>query len=152
MLRLVRHWEANTISARPGLELLSAFVLAPLAEEVFFRWGPYRLAATFKIRPGPVALLSAVSFGLMHQRFGRWFMGYAGIGGLVLWATYARTGFWGAVLLHACANLVDLSLGWRRWLYAAGAGGTAQTPRGAPAGYRPADRAGGGRVRRAERA
>jgi len=131
---------------------VSAFIIAPLVEEAFFRHGPSRLATRFKVRPGPAALGSAVVFGLMHQRFGRWFMGYACIGGLVLWATHARTGYAGAVLLHACANLVDLSLGWRRWLHAAGAGGTAQTPPGAPAGYRPADRAGGGRVSRAERA
>ena len=117
-----------------------------------FRLALFRLAAILQVQPRPVALGSAVVFGLMHRRFGRWFVGYACIGGLVLWATYARTGYWGAVLLHAVANLVDLSVGWRRWLYAAGSGGTAQTPPGAPAGYRPADHAGGDRGHRAERA
>jgi membrane protease YdiL (CAAX protease family) len=117
---LVRHWEANTISARPRLELLSAFVIAPLVEEAIFRLALFRLAAGLQVPPRLAGLGSAVVFGLMHRRFGRWFVGYACIGGLVLWATYARTGYWGAVLVHGFANFIDLSVGWRRWLYAAG--------------------------------
>ena len=115
---LVRHWAANTISNRPRLEIVSAFVIAPLLEEALFRMACFRLAAALPAGHGPVALGSATLFGLMHQRFGAWFVGYAFMGGLVLWATYARAGYWGAVLLHAGANLVDLSVGWRRCLYA----------------------------------
>jgi membrane protease YdiL (CAAX protease family) len=121
--RLVRHWEANTISPRPGLELVSAFVVAPLLEEAIFRWAGSRLADLTWASPSGrtgVALGSAVLFGLMHRRFGNWFVGYAFVGGLVLWATYARSGYWGAVLLHIGANVVDLSIGWRRYLYASG--------------------------------
>lgn len=149
---LVRHWEANTISARPRLELVSAFVLAPLAEEAIFRWTLFRAAAHLQVRPTPAALGSALLFGLMHRRFGRWFARYAFVGGLVLWATYARTGYWGAVLVHTCANLLDLSLGWRRRLYAASSRRTAQTPRGEPVGYHRAGHARGDRGRQAERA
>lgn len=127
---LVRRWEANTISARPRLELLSALVFAPLLEEAFFRWGLVRLARARPGRRWPVALLSAVLFGGMHWRFGPWFVGYAFVGGLAVWATYARTGYWGAVLLHATANLVDLSVGWRRFLFAMRSSRrTGQTPR-----------------------
>jgi membrane protease YdiL (CAAX protease family) len=119
---VVRHWEANTISARPRLELFSAFVLAPLVEEAIFRLAFFRLAEALPAGRGQVALGSAALFGLMHKRFGRWFVGYAFVGGLVLWATYARMGYRGAVLLHVVANLVDLSVGWRRYLYAADSG------------------------------
>jgi membrane protease YdiL (CAAX protease family) len=119
--RLVRHWEANTISPRPRLELVSAFLIAPLLEEAIFRWAGFRLAGLAGAGPrGPraVALGSALVFGVMHLRFGRRFVGYTFVGGLVLWAAYARSGYWGAVLLHAGANVVDLSIGWRRYLYA----------------------------------
>ncbi len=117
MLRgLLRHWEANTISGRPRLELVSALIIAPLLEEAIFRVGVSRLAALLRVERGPVALASAVVFGLTHRRFGYWFMGYAWAGGLMLGATYARWGYWAAVLLHVLANLVDLSVGWRRHL------------------------------------
>jgi Type II CAAX prenyl endopeptidase Rce1-like len=126
---LVRRWEANTISDRPRLELVSALVIAPLLEEAIFRLAIFRLAGALHIGGGPAATGSAALFGLTHLRFGRAFVGYAGVGGLVLWATYVRTGYWGAVLLHLGANLVDLSLGWRRYLYTlAESGGTARTP------------------------
>jgi hypothetical protein len=115
---LVRRWEANTISGRPRLEIVSAVLIAPLLEEVVFRAVPFRVASAAPGRCVPIALGSAAVFGLMHLRFGRWFVAYAGAGGLVLWATYARTGFLGAVLLHVGANVADLSLGWRRRLYA----------------------------------
>jgi membrane protease YdiL (CAAX protease family) len=115
---LLRHWETNTISARPRLELASALVIAPLLEEAIFRLALGRLTGALSVGRGPAALGSAALFGLMHQRFGRWFVGYAFIGGVVLWATYVRTGYWGAVLLHVSANVVDLSVGWRRYLYA----------------------------------
>jgi membrane protease YdiL (CAAX protease family) len=125
---LVRHWEANSISDRPRLELISAFLIAPLVEEAIFRLAFLRLAGALRIGRGPAALGSAALFGLMHQRFGGWFVAYASVGGLVLWATCARTGYWGAVLLHFGANLVDLSFGWRRCLSTrAKSGGTAQT-------------------------
>ncbi len=77
-LRLVRHWEGNTISARPRLELLSAFVIAPLVEEAIFRLACFRLASG-----RPMALASAVLFGLLHRRFGHWFVSYAFVGGLI---------------------------------------------------------------------
>ena len=111
---VLRRWEANTISDRPRLEVVSAFVVAPLVEEAVFRAGIFRVAgAGWRVAVGSAAL-----FGLLHLRFGRWFVGYTFVGGLVLWATYARTGYWSAVLLHAVANLVDLSVGWRRCLNA----------------------------------
>jgi membrane protease YdiL (CAAX protease family) len=120
---LIRLWESNTISGRPRLEVVSAFLIAPLLEEVVFRAVPFRLAGVGHCGRFPVALVSAVVFGLMHQRFGRWFVAYAGAGGLVLWATYARSGLLGAVLMHLVANVADLSLGWRRHLYAASSPG-----------------------------
>jgi membrane protease YdiL (CAAX protease family) len=114
---LVRRWEANTISDRPRLELVSAFLIAPLLEEAIFRVGFCRLVGGLPGGRWSAALGSAALFSAMHQRFGRWFVGYTFAGGLVLWATYARTGYWGAVLLHVGANLLDLSIGWRRYLY-----------------------------------
>jgi membrane protease YdiL (CAAX protease family) len=115
---VLRRWLGNTISDRPHLELVSALFIAPVLEEVVFRALPYRLARRWPGAGVPVALASAAVFGAMHIRFGRWFVAYAGAGGLVLWATYARTGLVGAVLLHLSANVADLSLGWRRRLYA----------------------------------
>ena len=120
MRNVLRRWEANTISGRPRLELVSALVLAPLLEEAVFRLAFFRLAAARPAWRGRVMLGSVALFGLMHVRFGRWFVGYACAGGLMLWATYARAGYWAAVLLHAAANLVDLSGGWRRYLYQLG--------------------------------
>jgi membrane protease YdiL (CAAX protease family) len=102
------------------VEVVSAFVIAPLVEEAIFRAGSFRLAASLPAARGGVALGSAVAFGLMHKRFGRRFVGYAFVGGLVLNAAYARTGYWGAVVLHASANVADLSLGWRRYLHETG--------------------------------
>ena len=131
MRRVVRHWEGNTVSGHPRPELVSAFLVAPLLEEAIFRVACMRLAAALGIGFRTAALGSAALFGLMHLRFGGWFAAYAGVGGLVLWATYGRTGYWGAVLLHASANLMDLSVGWRRYLRAVGASGagTARTLR-----------------------
>ena len=63
---LVRHWESNAISARPRLELCSAFVIAPLVEEAIFRLALFRLAAALGMRvigtrrrPEPRAALPA---------------------------------------------------------------------------------------------
>ncbi|MDQ6675113.1 MAG: CPBP family intramembrane metalloprotease [Chloroflexota bacterium] len=107
---------------------MSALVIAPLLEEAVFRLIPFRLTAACPDSRRRVALGSATLFGLMHQRFGVWFVGYALSGGLVLWATYARAGYLGAVVLHLAANLADLSLGWRRRLYA-NSGRRRPTPR-----------------------
>jgi membrane protease YdiL (CAAX protease family) len=96
--------------------MVSAFVIAPLLEEAVFRLGFFRLASAFPSWRGRVAFGSAALFGLMHLRFGAWFAGYAFIGGLALWATFERFGYRGAVLVHVAANVVDLSLGWRRRL------------------------------------
>jgi hypothetical protein len=111
-----RHWLANTVSASPRLELCSALVVAPLVEEAMFRLIPVRLGTAVPRWRRPLMLASTALFGLMHVRFGRWFTVYACGGGLVLWAACARTGYWGAVLVHLGANVVDLSLGWRRHL------------------------------------
>jgi membrane protease YdiL (CAAX protease family) len=97
--------------------MVSALLVAPLVEEVVFRAAPFWLASRLSCGQGRAGLASAGVFGLMHVRFGRWFVAYAGAGGLVLWATYARMGLPGAVLLHLAANVADLSLGWRRYLY-----------------------------------
>jgi hypothetical protein len=115
-VRLVRRWEANAVSDRPRLEVLSALIFAPLVEEAVFRWAFFRLARGLPGAHRLVALVSAGLFGAMHVRFGPPFVGYAFVGGLVLWATYAQAGYWAAVLVHASANVVDLSVGWRRRL------------------------------------
>jgi membrane protease YdiL (CAAX protease family) len=116
--RLVRHLEANTLSGHPGREVIAALFVAPLVEEAAFRAGAFRLSGRRRGEGGrgAVGLGSAVVFALMHVRFGYRFVAYAFVGGLLLWAAYERTGYWGAVALHASANLVDLSLGVRRRL------------------------------------
>ena len=113
---LLRRWEGNTVSDRPGLEVVSALVLAPLVEEAVFRWGMVRLARALGVEGWRAALGSAALFAVMHIRFGPAFVGYTFGGGLVLWAAHERVGYRGAVLLHASANVVDLSVGWRRYL------------------------------------
>jgi membrane protease YdiL (CAAX protease family) len=120
--RLVRHLEANTISGHPRREAIAALVVAPLVEEAVFRAAVFHVARRVRAGRGVVGLGSAAVFGLMHVRFGHRFVGYAFVGGLVLWATYARYGYWAAVVLHASANLVDLSLGVRRRLCNSGHG------------------------------
>jgi membrane protease YdiL (CAAX protease family) len=114
--QLMQRMEANTVSRHPRQEVAAALLVAPLLEEAIFRAAFFRLANSRPAARTLVALTSATLFGLTHLRFGPRFSAYAFIGGLVLWATYARTGYWGAVLVHVAANLLDLSFGLRRYL------------------------------------
>lgn len=50
-------------------------------------------------------------FASIHWYFGKWFVVYSFAGGLVLWFVIVNYGFLLAVILHALANLVLLSLG-----------------------------------------
>jgi CAAX prenyl protease-like protein len=117
--RVVAHLEGNTITGRPRAELIAALIIAPLVEEVVFRAAPAWLGRRMDLDQRSLALASSIVFAVMHQRFGPRFVAYAFVGGLVLWATHTRRGYWWAVVVHALANLLDLSVGWRGYLRAA---------------------------------
>ena len=95
--------------------ILSAVVIAPIAEEVFLRGLAYtRLRRAMP--PILAAVLSSLAFGVLHGDI-IWFMSAFG-GGLAMAWIFQRTGsLWASILVHmtnnALAMLVpDMAEGW----------------------------------------
>ncbi|TAL49217.1 CPBP family intramembrane metalloprotease [Patescibacteria group bacterium] len=106
MSELITKWQRLTSRVEPLWTLIGA----PVIQEFIFRLVPYKLYLSY----GGFymfGILSSVFFASIHWYFGKWFVVYSFAGGLVLWFVIVNYGFLLAVILHALANLVLLSLG-----------------------------------------
>lgn len=91
------------------LIFLSAALLAPLAEEVFFRGFLQSALRRFTVSPWLAIIITAVLFGLMHLRIEPAAVPSLVILGIVLGYNYERTGrLLAPILLHVFFNAASL--------------------------------------------
>lgn len=87
---------------------------APLFEEFLFRFLPYRFVFIPYGYYWIVGVISSILFALIHRRFGKWFVAYAFVWGLVLWWIMVHFGFLAAVLLHGAVGFIHFRLGFKK--------------------------------------
>ena len=93
-----------------------AIIGAPIIQEPIFRFIPYQFFYLPTDRFWEVGLVSSLIFASIHWYFGKYFVIYAFVGGMVLWWTMVNFGLIGAIIAHSLVNVIDLSLGWRKFL------------------------------------
>lgn len=97
----------------PFRDIIAGCLLAPVVEEVIFRWAPINL---IKNRPDfdkikwPVIVLTSFVFGYLHGGFENVYV--QGFAGVVFSWIYLKTGFnlTSAILLHALCNFGTMYL------------------------------------------
>ncbi len=91
-------------------------VIVPIWQELLFRYIPYRF---FYLPTGKfwlVGIISTLFFAAIHWYFGKWFVIYGLIGGIILWWVMVKYGLVAAIILHALVNALDLIFGLRNFL------------------------------------
>jgi len=91
-------------------------ILIPIWQEVLFRYLPFRF---FYLQTGKfwlIGIVSSLLFASIHFYFGKWFVLYAFLGGIVLWWIMVNYGLIAVVLAHAFVNIIDLLFGLRKFL------------------------------------
>ena len=91
--------------------IISLVVVAPLSEELLFRYLPIRITQRFNARKWVlylVIIVSSIIFGYVH---GSWhFIFIQGVGGLILSSAFLRGGYASSVTAHAVHNIICLLL------------------------------------------
>ncbi|MBI4034020.1 MAG: CPBP family intramembrane metalloprotease [Candidatus Brennerbacteria bacterium] len=103
---MIKKWQNITGRIEPWWTLVGA----PVAQEFVFRFVPYQI---YVLYGGfyAVGIISSLLFAAIHWYFGKWFVLYTFVGGLVAWFVMVSYGFLWAVILHVVANAVLLRLG-----------------------------------------
>lgn len=82
-----------------------SIVLVPIWQELLFRYVPYRF---FYLPTGQfwlVGIVFNILFAAIHWYFGRWFILYAFVLGMIAWWVMVRFGLVAVILLHAVTNI-----------------------------------------------
>jgi membrane protease YdiL (CAAX protease family) len=88
--------------------IISAVVVAPLAEEMFFRGQLQTLLRYAFKRPWPAVFVASAAFAMLHQRYAWPQIFFLGVG---LGYVYERTGnLWVNVVMHSLFNLTSIVL------------------------------------------
>lgn len=95
---------------------LWTIILVPIWQEFLFRYLPYKYLYLPTGKFWEIGLPLSLFFALIHWYFGKWFVIYAFIGGIILWWVMVKFGLIGAILVHAAINVVDLAFGLRELL------------------------------------
>ncbi len=95
-------------------------ILVPIWQEFLFRYLPFRFLWTTSamdiLGPYVIWIGTSLTFALIHWYFGKWFVVYAFVWGLILWWIMTDIGLVGAIFVHALVNLIDLKFGIRNFL------------------------------------
>lgn len=84
---------------------------APVIQEFFFRFIPYTYAYLPFARFWLIGITSAVLFALIHWYFGKLFLAYSFLWGLILWLVMDSYGFSAVVLVHVVLNILHIQFG-----------------------------------------
>lgn len=106
MDQTIKKWRSLTSRIEPWWTLVGA----PVIQEFIFRFIPYRFYIVYS---GfyVVGIASSILFAAIHWYFGRWFVLYAFVGGMIAWLVMVNYGFLWAVIFHSATNIVLLKFG-----------------------------------------
>ncbi|MFY9461643.1 MAG: CPBP family intramembrane glutamic endopeptidase [Candidatus Sungiibacteriota bacterium] len=106
MRNIVERWQSVTARTEPWWTLIGA----PVMQEFIFRLLPYQLHLAYG-RFYEIGIASALLFAAIHWYFGRWFVLYAFVWGLILWFVIVNYGFLWVVIIHSFVNVIHLRSG-----------------------------------------
>ena len=106
MLKYIRNKTA-------GIEPWWTLVCAPIFQEFIFRFLPYQFIykLTLTNEFWTIGLISSFLFATIHWYFGKWFVIYSFVWGLILWWLMVKYGLIMVIAVHAIANLLHIQLG-----------------------------------------
>ncbi len=113
--KIYNHLKQNTI-AKNDSELLQGLFIAPWFETFLFCYLPYQVYL-LNGKFWEIGIISSIVFSALHLRFGKYFLPYTFFGGLLLWIIMDKFGVLAVILTHLAAVILDLSLGWRKFLW-----------------------------------
>ena|SRR6266496_2024741 len=95
----------------PWQALFGACIMAPLIEELIFRYGTFQVLRTsskFEQLKLPVMIISSVIFGWLHGSFFNVYI--QGTAGFIMAWVYLKNNhsYWSSVIVHACWNFALL--------------------------------------------
>ena len=97
-------------SATARIEPWWTFIGAPVTQEFIFRLLPYQLYLITGSFYG-IGVVSSFLFAAIHWYFGKWFVLYSLVWGLILWWMMTSYGFAVVVIIHAVLNIIHWQLG-----------------------------------------
>ena len=104
--KTVEWWQSLTVRIEPWWTLVGA----PIIQESVFRYLPYQLYFSYG-GYNEIGIASSLLFAAIHWYFGKWFVLYAFVWGLVLWIVMVNYGLVATMVLHVLLNFVHWRLG-----------------------------------------
>jgi membrane protease YdiL (CAAX protease family) len=96
---------------RATFGLWGPLVIAPIWQEIVFRYLPYKYISIPYDHFWLVGLITATLYGLIHWYFGLAFVVVAFVWGLILWYMVREYGLLAIIILHSVVNLIAIYLG-----------------------------------------
>lgn len=106
MYNIVEKWQRNTSRIEPWWTLVGA----PIIQEFIFRFVPYQIYLSYG-EFYVIGVASALLFAVIHWYFGKWFVLYSLVWGLILWVIIVNYGFLWTVIVHSAINILHWKLG-----------------------------------------
>jgi membrane protease YdiL (CAAX protease family) len=101
------------IQAIAKFEPYWTLILVPIWQEIAFRYLPWRFWYLSGGNFWVVGITSSIAFAAIHWYFGKWFILWGFVGGMLAWFVMIKFGLLAAILLHALINVIDLTFGLR---------------------------------------
>lgn len=112
MIQFVNNLKKYTASIEPWWTI----ILVPIFQEFLFRYLPFRFLYLPTGNFWLIGITISLFFASIHWYFGKWFVMYAFVGGMVLWWVMVNYGLIAAIFVHAIINVLDLVFGLRKFL------------------------------------
>ena len=105
MRNVVEKWQSITARIEPWWTIVGA----PIVQEFIFRFIPYQIYFSYGNFYG-IGITSALFFAVIHWYFGKWFVLYSFLWGLIFWLVIGNYGFLWVVILHGAINVIHWRL------------------------------------------
>lgn len=103
---MFQKWRKITGRIEPAWTLIGA----PIVQELIFRFLPYQLFLVYG-KFWEIGIVSSILFTTIHYYFGKWFMLYSFLWGIILWWLMANYGLLAVIIVHSIVNLIHIQIG-----------------------------------------
>lgn len=105
-MKIIEKWQEFIAKIEPWWTLIGA----PVMQELIFRFLPFQIYLIYG-KFYEIGIVSSLLFAAIHWYFGKRFVLYAFVWGLILWMVIVNYGFVAVIILHVLLNIVHLRLG-----------------------------------------
>lgn len=109
ILEFIQRIQSLTAQIEPYWTL----AIVPIWQELVFRYLPWRFWYLAGGNFWVVAISSSMAFASIHWYFGKWFILWGFVSGMLAWWVMIKLGLFAVILLHAFINVIDLTFGLR---------------------------------------